>query len=271
MKEWLYPLHYEKRYSSYLEKSLTAAKKEFLARLQTLPEWNSEAIDLFIVQMNDWIAKKREENKRILFGYFSLINSFNDKQFRAVVKDGTGLTLPNPNSSELASPYSDLLSKFGDNADIFRQEPYLLEIQQTWVSIQDTQLDKTITSTVIDLSQIVKQSILSQVAKKIILGAINSRVEVESKRIVSFGKDQVSKINIQLERAKAGSLNLDSYEWITRRDERVRGNPNGIYPKAKPSHFAREGKLFNWTNPPEGGHPGEAPGCRCKARLRFRK
>lgn len=30
-------------------------------------------------------------------------------------------------------------------------------------------------------------------------------------------------------------------------------------------HAERDGKVFDWDNPPEGGHPGEAPNCRCRA------
>ncbi len=30
-------------------------------------------------------------------------------------------------------------------------------------------------------------------------------------------------------------------------------------------HAERDGKTFHWDDPPDGGHPGEAPGCRCWA------
>ena len=44
------------------------------------------------------------------------------------------------------------------------------------------------------------------------------------------------------------------YIWRTRRDGKVRS-----------SHAEREGQIFSWDNPPEGGHPGEDFGCRCTA------
>ncbi len=31
------------------------------------------------------------------------------------------------------------------------------------------------------------------------------------------------------------------------------------------SHAERDGKTFSWSDPPEGGHPGEAFNCRCRA------
>lgn len=44
------------------------------------------------------------------------------------------------------------------------------------------------------------------------------------------------------------------YIWRTRRDGKVRS-----------AHAEREGQIFSWDNPPEGGHPGEDYGCRCTA------
>lgn len=44
------------------------------------------------------------------------------------------------------------------------------------------------------------------------------------------------------------------YVWRTRRDGKVRS-----------SHAEREGQVFAWDDPPEGGHPGEDHGCRCTA------
>ncbi|MBR1398669.1 MAG: minor capsid protein [Alphaproteobacteria bacterium] len=46
----------------------------------------------------------------------------------------------------------------------------------------------------------------------------------------------------------------DYYIWRTKGDNKVRGK-----------HAEREGKIFNWHVPPEGGHPGEDYNCRCWA------
>ncbi|PZX44501.1 SPP1 gp7 family putative phage head morphogenesis protein [Roseinatronobacter thiooxidans] len=44
------------------------------------------------------------------------------------------------------------------------------------------------------------------------------------------------------------------YIWRTCRDGKVRS-----------SHVEREGQVFSWDDPPEGGHPGEDYNCRCTA------
>jgi len=44
------------------------------------------------------------------------------------------------------------------------------------------------------------------------------------------------------------------YIWRTRRDGKVRS-----------AHAERDGQVFSWENPPEGGHPGVDFNCRCTA------
>lgn len=44
------------------------------------------------------------------------------------------------------------------------------------------------------------------------------------------------------------------YVWRSQRDARVR-----------PSHRANDGQLFDWSSPPDTGHPGSDYGCRCEA------
>lgn len=51
-------------------------------------------------------------------------------------------------------------------------------------------------------------------------------------------------------------MNSTHYIWRTVQDSKVRS-----------SHADREGKTFSWTNPPKGGHPGEAYNCRCWAEV----
>ena len=49
---------------------------------------------------------------------------------------------------------------------------------------------------------------------------------------------------------------LERYIWRTAEDARVRDE-----------HMTREGHIFTWVNPPEGGHPGEDFNCRCWAEV----
>lgn len=78
-----------------------------------------------------------------------------------------------------------------------------------------------------------------------------------------IARDQIASFNGNLNRLRQTQLGIKEYSWKNTGDERVRGNPDGKYPNARPSHWDREGKRFRWDTPPEGGHPGEAVLCRC--------
>ena len=115
--------------------------------------------------------------------------------------------------------------------------------------------------------------------------AIGQSMRNRAKLIV---RDQVGKLNGQISKRKMTEVGIDVYEWLTAADERVRGNPAGLYPKAIPSHFIMNHKLGRWdddslfatkSNRDESGNliwnnrtsampiaiPGEEIQCRCTA------
>lgn len=91
------------------------------------------------------------------------------------------------------------------------------------------------------------------------------RVAKARKAAGRAAKQEVEALNAVLNQFRQTQAGITEYSWWTREDERVRGKPSGLYPRARPSHWARHGKVFSWDNPPDGGHPGEAINCRCVA------
>lgn len=91
---------------------------------------------------------------------------------------------------------------------------------------------------------------------------------ITRRRAKFIARDQTSKMASAINEIRQRDLGIDEYDWRTSRDIRVVGTPGGLYPrgnKAHNDHFRREGKRFKWSEPPEDGHPGHAPGCRCRA------
>lgn len=80
-----------------------------------------------------------------------------------------------------------------------------------------------------------------------------------------IARDQTNKFNGQLSQIRQKSVGVTEYRWRNSNDNRVRGNPAGLYPKSKYSHWNREGKKYKWSDPPPDGHPGEPIQCRCWA------
>lgn len=284
MKVWLQPRHYERRFGRFLRKTVEELRIQLLkrlgdvVRLQTRTNANtaaeSDLIDTAIAEVFEWWRNKREENRPTYGGYFGLVNLFNDNQFLAVVLSETGLRLP-PNryvSFKPGAMYSntvDMTRILGDDADIYRQESYLETVRDNWVKTQDTYVDNIVNQAVKNTEIVTRNAIVSSVNSVALREAINKVLETAANRINRGGEEAVSKLNSVLTRERQKSIGANEYIWETQRDERVRGNPNGLYPKAKPSHFHRQGKIFSFDRPPEGGNPGEAEGCRCWARLKW--
>ena len=89
--------------------------------------------------------------------------------------------------------------------------------------------------------------------------------DVTKKRAALLARDQVNKLNGKLDEYRQKQTGVKRYRWRTMKDMRVSGRPGGLYENAKPSHWKREGKIFSWDNPPEGGHPKQRVNCRCYA------
>lgn len=69
-----------------------------------------------------------------------------------------------------------------------------------------------------------------------------------------IARDQMSKLFGNLSRTRQEDIGVTEYVWSTVGDGAVRSH-----------HAARDGKIFKWSDPPEGGHPGEEVMCRCTA------
>ena len=115
------------------------------------------------------------------------------------------------------------------------------------------------------VEKIVLNGIRSGTRVEEIANSIKMSSNISMNRAKFIARDQIGKFNGSLSKTRQTSLGIKKYTWRTSRNERVRGNPSGLYPDAHPSHFAREGKVFEWDKPPEGGHPGMDYGCQCVA------
>lgn len=114
------------------------------------------------------------------------------------------------------------------------------------------------------LNTIIYEGITKDLRASDIAKSIRELSGVTERRAKFIARDQVAKLNSQITTKRMEALGIKKYIWRTSKDERVRGRPGGLYPNARPSHWAREGKIFRIDKPPAGGHPGEDYGCRCE-------
>jgi uncharacterized protein with gpF-like domain len=108
---------------------------------------------------------------------------------------------------------------------------------------------------------------------------------VTESRAKLIARDQTAKLNGAINRARQKAIGVDVYIWKTSKDQRVVGNPSGIYPKgsaAHSNHHIMEGVYCRWDDPtvfstdagmtwkPRTGempkkHPKDDIQCRCYA------
>lgn len=118
-------------------------------------------------------------------------------------------------------------------------------------------------------------SITQDHSKDTIARIISKHFDVSKRHARVIARDQVNKLNGTLNKHRQQQLGGRRYIWRTAGDERVRGDPAGLYPRAKPSHFKLDGTTQFWSRPPKSGpkgerlHPGQSILCRCWAEFIF--
>lgn len=99
-------------------------------------------------------------------------------------------------------------------------------------------------------------------------GQIKEETGISTRRAKFIARDQTAKMNAQFNQVRQQDLGIEEYIWRTAGDQRVVGNPSGLFPKSNRvhgDHYSRNGKVFRWDTPPVDGHPGIPINCRCVA------
>lgn len=153
------------------------------------------------------------------------------------------------NKKETDKTYRSVLG-----VDVFSQEPWLSE-QMSNFTEENVGLIKSVDEKYLsEVQEIVFRGARQGRTTKEIAEEIRQRGDVSTSRARLIARDQVSKFYGNLNQIRQTSLGVTRYIWRTAKDERVREE-----------HAAREGDTFEWSNPPDDGHPGEAINCRCYA------
>ncbi len=103
---------------------------------------------------------------------------------------------------------------------------------------------------------------------KSLAGVIQDILRSTKRRASVIARDQTAKMNSQMAQARQVDAGVTHYQWRTAGDQRVVGNPSGLYPKGNKNHgnhFEKNGKIYSWKDTEPGHAPGEEILCRCIA------
>lgn len=85
------------------------------------------------------------------------------------------------------------------------------------------------------------------------------------RRANTIARNEVGNLNAEINQQRSKELGIEKAQWMTVSDERVRGRPGGLYPNARPSHWARHGEVYDINKGIDGEFPGMPVNCRCYA------
>lgn len=105
-----------------------------------------------------------------------------------------------------------------------------------------------------------------------IMAQFDGMVEKRRGHAKMVARTQIATFNSLTTKARAQNLGITKARWKTSEDERVRGNPSGKYPDARPSHYWANDKEFDLSEGltfPSGKTllPGIDYNCRCDYEL----
>lgn len=267
-RAWLYPSTAERNYQRLLLSMVKEMEKESLSYIQGLgllraDDWSDDVTRAILFLLESALRIGQRVTARLPEVY-AQVSQFNDQQWRAVVKAGTGLeigpasSMPVGSVSRNISGPGQITARFGVGVDVYRSEPWLEAAQKNWVA-QNANLIKTVPQQhMAKVETIIREGVLAGESPRSLAEKIKQAGGVTERRAMVISRDQISKANAELTRSRQEDLGIKEYTWVTSRDERVRS-----------LHKERDGKKFSWDKPPSDGHPGMPIQCRCHAKPNF--
>lgn len=140
-----------------------------------------------------------------------------------------------------------------DLSTYLRNSPNIVE-RVNELTVSNIQLIKSIRTQYLDKVQnAVMQAMVQGTLNKDLAEQLKKLGKDVESRAMLIARDQSSKLNAALTRARHEEVGIKKYMWSTSGDERVRA-----------SHAEKDGQIFEYTNPPaDTGHPGHDVNCRC--------
>ena len=266
--KWKYPDGAEMQYRVFMRRVIAEMKRVLKSVVPKLSDVVSERdaerrIDDSSVRLDDWTHTLDNILNVVKIGF--------DNATNPVVVNSSLFDIGKRTSDYNESQWKQI-TKAVLGVDVYTPERFLKSHISSFIKENSTLITKLKEETFNDVSRILTSGVRNgdrvEQLKKDILSDSDlepGRFRKTETRAELIARDQVGKLNGELTLNRQTALGIEKYIWRTVKDERVRGDPSGLYPDAKPSHFDREGKVYSWDSSPDGGHPGEAIQCRCFA------
>ncbi len=157
-------------------------------------------------------------------------------------------------TAEFQKVQMDRQMKAAFGVDVFRIEPNLGKRVENFVA-DNVSLITSIPNKYLDeVEKSVTRAVRSGGRPEELAAELEKKYDISEGQARTIARDQIGKFYGEVNKARQENLGIEGYIWRTAQDENVRA-----------THRVREGEKFEWSEPPEGGHPGEDYNCRCYA------
>jgi SPP1 gp7 family putative phage head morphogenesis protein len=144
--------------------------------------------------------------------------------------------------------------KRGVGVDPLLNEPWLGEELQSFAFLNSRLITTVPEKYLDDIQQQIFDGMGQGLRASEIASNLVDAYGVSERRAALIARDQIGKLNGNLNMLRNQSLGSTKYVWLTMGDDRVREEHQGY-----------NGETFEWANPPADGNPGSAINCRCVA------
>jgi len=242
---WLFPRAAELDYARTLRKYYKVMIDGFL-------EFVEPQYDQWLKDYRQDAEEKQDDYPGDLKNLVTFINSVQEEIFGDVedyrtaylLKKASGID--NFNVSQWGKFTGAVLGADAATAFLLPTEPWLDDVLNSWIE-RNEELWTNVTKTFIySTTQIVRNGVEQGLLWTNTRNNLVTTMNMPMTRANLIARDQTAKLNSSLSERRMGEAGLNLYKWLTAGDERVRGNPKGKYPKAKPSHHVMNGKTARW-------------------------
>lgn len=168
---------------------------------------------------------------------------FNNKKFTGPISEKIGVAIPLP-------------------------EGKTTELMQSWIMANEMEVERLQKNHLDRMLAIVQRGWESGLSYQAITDQLVKQTGVARNYAKFVARDQIGNLNGSLTKERNEQLGVEKFKWRTMEDERVRGDPSGRYPGARPSHYKFNGKVYDWkdgTGVSRAKFPGSDYQCRCYA------
>lgn len=138
--------------------------------------------------------------------------------------------------------------------DVTPMDPQIASLVDGFVHENVTRVQKLQGGALDDLAAIVTRAAADGLSGDALAALIEARFGIAERHARLIARDQITKLESRLWRARCTEIGVTSYDWISMLVGKTR----------RPEHVARHGKRFRYDSPPADGQPGMAICCQCR-------